>query len=582
MTAIIPALAALVACGGGGRDDHSGNAPDNPVNTPPAVTDVAIYPANPRVGDTLVATALVNDVDGNLKEVVFAWYLGTALVQKMTVNVTGPYTSPRNVLANQALAANDAVRCEVTAYDSAGAHVARSASVTIAPALAKYRLPMACFSPYKPGQSPANRTSISEQQIREMLAIIAPYIRGVRTFGMLDGLEHIPRIAKEEYGLEVMAGIWLDQNTEPNGPNEQGLANLVAAVKAGYVDTAGIGNEVLLFQYIDPSNEIENERWLLEYIQRFREATAGSGVPVTTVESYSELLLHPAVIAACDTLAVNIYPFWEGVAVDYAAGHIYRSFLDVMDAGGGKPVFIAETGWPSAGNPWVDAVPSRENAAAFVLNVASMCRAEGMDCINFEAFDELWKLEETVGPHWGIWDAYGVMKPGMERVFNGETVPDNWSCSAPIGGPGTPGIQLTTVPPYGDDAGIVRGMVMHEAPINHVLTAYIKVGGGWWVKPYADYPTAAINCDGSFAIDTVTGGIDYQASEIRLYLVPAGYKVPVGLGVPEPPPELAANAIVIVSIVRGTDGSIAVTTLKPLFVRYEPIDDWNFRDIMNT
>ena len=87
MTAIIPALAALVACGGGGRDDHSGNAPDNPVNTPPAVTEVAISAANPRVGDTLVATARVNDVDGNLNEVVFAWYLGTALVQKMTVNV---------------------------------------------------------------------------------------------------------------------------------------------------------------------------------------------------------------------------------------------------------------------------------------------------------------------------------------------------------------------------------------------------------------------------------------------------------------------------------------------------------------
>jgi exo-beta-1,3-glucanase (GH17 family) len=565
MTVIIPALAALVACGSGGGDDHSGNPSKNPVNNPPAVTDVAISPANPRVGDTLAATARVNDVDGNLKEVVFAWYLGTALVQKITINVTGSYASPGNLLANQALTANDAVKCEVTAYDSIGANFARSASVTIAPAPAKYRLPMVCLSPYKPGQSPAKHTPISEQQIREMLAIIAPYVRGVRIFGMLDGLELIPRIAKEEYGLEVMAGIWLDQSTEPEGYNEKGLANLVAAVKAGYVDIASIGNEVLLFQYIEPLNEAENERQLLEYIQRVRQETAGTNVPVTTVESYSELLLHPNVIAACDILAVNIYPFWEGISVDYAAGHIYRSFFDVMDAGGGKPVLIAETGWPSAGNPWVDAVPSRENAAAFVLNVASMCRAEGMECINFEAFDELWKEEETVGPHWGIWDAYGVLKPGMELVFNGETVPDNWSCSAPIGGPGIPGIQLTTVPPYGDDAGIVRGMITHVAPIDHVLTAYIKVGSGWWVKPYADYPTAAINCDGSFAIGTVTGGIDYQASEIRLYLVPAGYKVPVGLGVPEPPSELASNAIVIVSIVRDTDGGIAVTTLKPSF-----------------
>src|SRR5262245_50784212 len=35
--------------------------------------------------------------------------------------------------------------------------------------------------------------------------------------------------------------------------------------------------------------------------------------------------------------------------------------------------------------------------------------------------------------YWGIFDANGMLKPGMERIFSGETLPDNWT--SPSSGP---------------------------------------------------------------------------------------------------------------------------------------------------
>jgi exo-beta-1,3-glucanase (GH17 family) len=209
-----------------------------------------------------------------------------------------------------------------------------------------------------------------------MLAAIAPYIKGIRIFGMNDGLENIPRIANTEFGLEVIAGIWLDQNSPAN---EQGFTNLAAAVNSGYVKVATLGNEVLLFGYINPTNAADNEAKLIAYIQRFKLAIAGK-VPVTTVDVYDELLAHPAVMSVCDQLFVNVYP---------------------------------------------------------------------------------------------------------------------------------------------------------------------------------------LNCDGTFAIDTVTGGIDDLATEIRLYLIPEGYDPPALGFIVAPPAELAANAVVIVSIRRDPGGSVQIVTLKP-------------------
>ncbi len=65
--------------------------------------------------------------------------------------------------------------------------------------------------------------------------------------------------------------------------------------------------------------------------------------------------------------------------------------------GQGKRVVIGETGWPSAGSPNNEAVPSLENQRRFYLEFLALADANNVDYFYFDAFDELWKIEEPGG-----------------------------------------------------------------------------------------------------------------------------------------------------------------------------------------
>ena len=63
------------------------------------------------------------------------------------------------------------------------------------------------------------------------------------------------------------------------------------------------------------------------------------------------------------------------------------------------------------------------------MNFVSWAEAEKVSYFYFEAFDESWKVtyEGSQGAHWGVWDKDGNLKPGMEDVFDGKRLSDNWS-----------------------------------------------------------------------------------------------------------------------------------------------------------
>ena len=61
-------------------------------------------------------------------------------------------------------------------------------------------------------------------------------------------------------------------------------------------------------------------------------------VPVGCVDAYVEFLERPALVAACDLLLPNCYPFWEGANIDVAAQYVRRMHGLVKAAGGGAPI----------------------------------------------------------------------------------------------------------------------------------------------------------------------------------------------------------------------------------------------------
>lgn len=395
------------------------------------------------------------------------------------------------------------------------------------------------FGPYtKDGQNPDFGTQISEAQIRESIGAIAPYTQWIRTFGCTNDLKIVGRIA-HEYKLKVAVGAWLSKNLTAN---EEQITSLINIGKTKEADLLIVGSEVLL------RNDL-TEAQLIDYINRVKQAVPG--VQVGAADTYGELLAHPAVMAAGTVVLPNSYPYWEGINITKAVAFANQKYQDLVAVAGGKQIIVSESGWPSAGDAKGEAVPSPENAAAYFLNFVSWARATNTSYFYFEAFDEPWKAanEGAVGAHWGIWDKNGIMKPGMKDVFNGKTTPDDWSAAYIPGGPGTPEIKFTDVPPYGS-GNKLYGQVLHAKPIDWCVAVYIKVRGGWWTKPYWSNPLTLIMPNGNWVCDITTGGVDGEATEIIAFLVPAKYNPPLMSGSTALPAELTNNAIAQKTVTR--------------------------------
>ena len=254
-----------------------------------------------------------------------------------------------------------------------------------------------CFSPYLEGQDIGDL--LSKSQIEKRMDVISPYTKWVRSFSSIEGNEYIPETA-HEMGIKTIAGAWLSKDREQN---EKEIESLIELAKAGHVEIAAVGNEVLL------RGELSKEE-LLGYVRRVKEAIPG--LPVGCVDTYYQFLEHPELADACDVIMVNCYPFWEGADVDRATVFLDHMYQIARKVANGKPVIITETGWPDGGETLQSAVPSPENAMKYFINVNNWRKRNNVPLFYFSSFDESWKVhhEGDVGQRWGIWDKNDHLK----------------------------------------------------------------------------------------------------------------------------------------------------------------------------
>ena len=248
------------------------------------------------------------------------------------------------------------------------------------------------FSAYVDGQRAGDQLLASN--VSRRIDLIAPHTRWVRSFACTEGHEAIPRLARTK-GLKTMVGAWVSHDRERN---EREIQALITLAQEGMVDVAVVGNEVLL------RGELP-EQELLAYIQRVK-AVVPEDVQVGCVDAYYQFLERPTLVAACDVLLPNCYPFWEGAHIDLAAQYLRRMYGLVKAAGGEKLVIVTETGWPGKGQPVGEAMPSADNAMKYFIDVQRWARGEGVKLFYFSSFDEPWKLQQEgeVGTQWGLWD----------------------------------------------------------------------------------------------------------------------------------------------------------------------------------
>ena len=249
-----------------------------------------------------------------------------------------------------------------------------------------------CFSPYTEGQETGD--ILSAKQISRRLDIIAPHTKWIRSFSCTAGNELIPEIAHQK-GLKTLVGAWISNDKERN---EKEINSLIALAKAGLVNIAAVGNEVL------HRDEI-SEQELLKYIKRVKDALPSS-IQVGYVDAYYQFLDRPALISACDVILVNCYPFWEGADNVYSLSYLNRMMELTQQVAKGKKVIITETGWPSIGEKVASAQPSILNAMKYFVSVQEWAISNHIELFYFSSFDESWKTKQEgkVGAGWGIWD----------------------------------------------------------------------------------------------------------------------------------------------------------------------------------
>ncbi|WP_295831840.1 glycosyl hydrolase family 17 protein [uncultured Winogradskyella sp.] len=250
-----------------------------------------------------------------------------------------------------------------------------------------------CFSMYEDGQEPGDEISV--EQVERRVKILKPFTGAIRSFSCIEGNEHIPVVAKK-HGLKTLVGAWLSDDKDDN---EKEIEALIALAKAGNVDVAAVGNEVLY------RNDLSLEE-LLGYIKRVKEALAGLDIPVGYVDAYYEFSRHPELVEHSDVVLANLYPYWEGCPIEYALGHMQAMYGQVVDAAQGKPIIITETGWPSEGGGLKGALAGPEAAMKYFIDTIRWTNENKIPIFYFSSFDESWKTgdEGDVGAYWGLWD----------------------------------------------------------------------------------------------------------------------------------------------------------------------------------
>lgn len=241
----------------------------------------------------------------------------------------------------------------------------------------------------------AERYLATTKQMDEDMALLTGKVDAVRTYSTLEGLDQVPRLAAA-HGLKALPGAWLDERLDRN---EVEIANIIRIAKENpNVDRVIIGNENLTLHRLTVDQ-------MIRYIRRVKAAVPAR-VKVSTAEAWAVWLDYPELVPEVDFLTIHTLPFWERVSIDEALDFTKRMVRDVGNQYPGKPIFIGEVGWPSAGRAFGNAKPSLVNEALFLRRFINWATAEHLDYNVVEAFDQPWKvnLDNTASEkHWGIY-----------------------------------------------------------------------------------------------------------------------------------------------------------------------------------
>lgn len=395
------------------------------------------------------------------------------------------------------------------------------------------------FAPYDPSQQPDEGEQTTEAQIRQDMAVVAPYTRSIRTYAVTGGLELVPQVAAE-FGLKVTLGAWIDRD---EARNKREIDTALELAKTNHsVQSIVVGNEVVL----------RGEKTAAEMAALIRQVKEHTDLPVTTGEIWNVWLEHPELANSVDFIAAHVLPYWEGHPSELAVDHVVAIYNKLREAFPGKHIVIAEFGWPSAGYNLKDAEPGLLSQAEVIRDFVTKARALGIDYNLVEAFDQPWKtFEGSVGAYWGLFDADRNLKFDLEGVVTEPHQERLLGAALLIGtllSLGVFALRRPTLPQALTVAGAAQAIGAWIAvTVAHPLSHYLVVGSAimWGLGLLLLVPLALLSLNRVEEIAAVALGRRPQRLLADPVAAPAGYCPKVSIHIPayREPPEMLKQTL---------------------------------------
>ena len=301
--------------------------------------------------------------------------------------------------------------------------------------------PLDClsYSPFRlPGVNPfIPSRAVDPAQIKADLRLLRPLTRCVRTYGISQGLDQVPAVARE-LGMRVKLGLWLTRDAAHNQREiAQGVA--LANANADVVDLLIVGNEVLLRRELTPE----------QLGVALRQARAVSRVPVSYADVWAFWQRNAALAEAVDVVSVHILPYWEDepVAIEDAAQYVMDTAAAMRERFAGKPVWVAETGWPDFGRQLGPARAGALEQARLARELLGRLATSDVQVNWIEAFDQPWKraFEGAMGAGWGFFTADGVQRVQFTGPVLGDAAAQTALTALLLGGGAGTGLGVVLV-----------------------------------------------------------------------------------------------------------------------------------------
>ncbi|CCK72388.1 putative family 17 glucosidase KNAG_0K00200 [Huiozyma naganishii CBS 8797] len=245
------------------------------------------------------------------------------------------------------------------------------------------------YSPYN-----ADGTCKSADQVASDLSSMTEFPT-IRLYGV--DCDQVASVMKaKQANQKVFLGVYfMDQI-------EQSISTMKSAVEQygswNDVVTVSIGNELVNGGQATPSQ-------IGQYVSTGRSAlqAAGYSGPVVSVDTFIAVINNPELCQYSDYMAVNAHAYFDQNTEASDSGKwLLQQIQRVWTAcGGNKDVVIAESGWPSKGQTYGIAVPSKENQQSAVSSIKSAC---GASTFLYNAYNDYWKADGNLGveKYWGI------------------------------------------------------------------------------------------------------------------------------------------------------------------------------------